>query len=261
MPRMFPFMLLAACGPPDLRGDVTVFDIKSENTGTTYEIKTFLPQGWDESEPIRPVIALDDDNWFEWTAAASQNLADEGAITSPLVVSVGYGDGDNKRNRDYLPASRHESFGGGVDPFFAFLEDELMDELASRWNIDPDPASRVLVGHSFGGFAAIWGLLTGASYGGFVSLSPSLYWGHTMAFDEEAALAADGADLSGRIYLSAGARERWGLPALTLAMGDTLSAHDYPNLRVKAALHDGRAHGDVYPEAVEAGLRFTLEAP
>jgi len=255
------FLLLGACGPGALPGEVTEFELASEETGTTYQIQVFLPDAWDGSTPLRPVIALDGAQWFEWTAAVAAELSDDGTIAPPLVVAVGYGDGENLRERDYLPASEHEDGGGGVDAFFAFLDVELMAAIEAGWTVDVAPEARVLVGHSFGGFAATWAMLQGEPYGGFVALSPSYYWGQTLIFDREAELAAERQDLDARLYVAAGAGERWGLPALTVAMGETLESRGYPSLKLDYELHDSKIHVDVYPAAVAAGLAHVLERP
>jgi predicted alpha/beta superfamily hydrolase len=254
-----PALFLIACGPGQLNGEVTDFALDSELTDTTYTIEVFLPDSWDGSTPLRPVIALDGEQWFEWTAFSAQELVDDGRIAPPLVVSVGYGDGTNERQRDYLPESPDETGGGGVDSFHAFLMGELLPALEERWDVNTDPSARVLVGHSFGGFFSAWAMLEEQSFGGYVSLSPSYYWGHAMIFDQEAELAASIDDLDARVYIAAGAGERWGLPALALAMGDVLEGRNYPSMDVHAELIDGRVHSDVYPSAVTAGLAYTLE--
>jgi predicted alpha/beta superfamily hydrolase len=252
-------LLLLACGPGRLDGEVTELSLDSPETGTTYEVRVFVPASWDGATPLNVVVAHDGDQWFEWTAWTAQELSLEGAIDPPLVAAVGYGEGENLRLRDDTPPSEHEDGGGGVEDFHAFLADTLLPALDAGWPTAATPASRVLVGHSLGGLSTGWALLTGAPFGGFVALSPSFYWGHTMIFDQEADQRASGVPLEARVYLAAGASERWGLPALTLAMGEQLDGRGDPGLSVSYELLDGSSHPETYPPGVEAGLRYTLE--
>ena len=82
-----------------------------------------------------------------------------------------------------------------------------------------------------------------------------------MTFDAEAerAEAVDAWPVA--IYLAAGARERWGLAAMTTAFGETLQAREYDGLRVEVEVLPRENHASIYPPAFETGLRFVMERP
>ena len=107
-----------------------------------------------------------------------------------IVVGVGY-DGDvpnalKERAFDYLPAltAPNKSLPregwrgqppGGADQFLSFLLDELRPALAHRYAIDPE--HQTLMGHSLGGFFALFALAKRPeAFRNYVAISPSLWW-------------------------------------------------------------------------------------
>lgn len=254
--RFAPMAALCACAAPGTRDS---YDLPSELVGRTFAITTFVAEGVDPDGPLDLVVALDGDTWTGQTARIVAELSDEGVLPPTLLVTVGYGDGPNERATDYLPDSPYEEIGGGVDVFHAFLAQELLPWVAERWEVPEGPAGRVLVGHSFGGVAVVWGMLHGAPFEGIVALSPSLYFGRTELFDHEAAYATAHDDLDARLHLAAGSLEAHGMAALTDAFGATLAAREWPSLALQSEILAGRDHTGTYEPGVRAGLVHALE--
>lgn len=228
--------------------------LHSELVGRDFFIQTFLPDTWDGRTPLRVVVALDGDTSFQPTARAL--VASE--ATDVLLVAVGYGEQENHRADDYLPPSRYATFGGGVEPFQAFLSYELLPWVDAGWPTTGDAADRVLIGHSFGGVAVLWALFHDAPFGGYIALSPSLYWDHGVLFDEEAAWAETEEDLAASVYLAAGGLETYGMVAYAEGFGEALESRGYPSLILEQEILAGQDHVGVYRPGVEAGLKAVL---
>ncbi len=245
-------LLLLACAPP--AGSFEVVELQAESADQVYTLTIFTP---DRAPAAAAVVYLfDGDDWTHAVAAIVDDLD-----APPL--GIGYGDLPNERARDHTPAGPGLPAGfGEVEAFYAFLIDELVPWVDTTYPTAPTAADRTVLGHSFGGAAAMYGLLTASeTFGNAVVISPSLTLGEGALFDLEAARAAEQQDLVARAWLGAGALEAYGLAGLTEAMGETLASRGYPSLALETALLPNRVHTDVFGPAAEDGLRFVLEAP
>ena len=251
---------LAACaGPVD--GTLETHALDASGYRQTYTLTVFVPDGAKADTPV--VYLFDGDDWTDDTASIVSRLARDGELRhAPYVVGIGYGDGQNQRARDYTPPGKGIPPGHGeVEAFYGFLQDDLVPWVDDRYSTDPTPEGRVVLGHSFGGVAALWGLFFAAdTFGGAVALSPSLAFGGGAFFQFEADHAADHDDLVGRTYLAAGAAEAHGLAGLTEAFGATLDDRGYPGLALKTELLPGKIHSETFQPGAEAGLGFVLGA-
>jgi predicted alpha/beta superfamily hydrolase len=108
------------------------------------------------------------------------------AIPEMIVVAIP----NTNRTRDLTPTRATAGFDGEPDPaleesggneaFFAFLQNELIPHIESRFRTMP---YRVFVGHSFGGITTINALYTiPETFNAYVAIDPSLWW------DDEALL-------------------------------------------------------------------------
>ena len=255
--RLLLLATLAACSPPPA-GEFETIELRADAVDQIYTLTVFEPDTRTDDGPV--VYLFDGDDWSHTVAGLVSALAEEG-LPAPLVVGIGYGERANQRGRDLTPPGPGLPDGWGQsDAFFAFLEDELVPVVDEGWPNAARPESRILLGHSFGGAAATYGLFTASdTFGNAVILSPSLTLGEGALFDLEADHAAHQSDLDARVYLGAGALEAFGLAGLTEAMGQTLAGRDYPSLALETELVPGRVHTDVFRRAAEHGLRFVLE--
>lgn len=250
MTRLPPWPLLgclAACTPA--AGTLSTHTLDAVAVDETFTLTVFEPDGMAEATEV--VYLFDGDDWTSTLAKVVTRRARDGA-TPPLIVGVGYGDRPNRRERDLTPAPH-----GEVEAFYAFLEGELVPWVDERYPTDPVPAARTVLGHSFGGAAAMHGLLhASGTFGNSVVISPSLTLADGVLFDQEAAYAGSHDDLVADAWLGAGALEAWGLAGMTEAMGEVLDGRGYPGLRLETELVKGRVHTDVFVPAAERGLAF-----
>lgn len=260
--KYVPGLLAFAAGcAPAIDGQIETHTLNAENVDQLYTLYVFVPDAASEASSV--VYLFDGDDWTEDTAGIVSELARAEGVTPPLVVGIGYGDTPNARGRDYTPPGygipdNH----GEVEAFYRFLVDELVPWVDDAYDTAPSAEARVVMGHSFGGIAALWApLFAGDTFGGSVSLSPSLAFADAAFFTYEADFAESNDDMAARLYLGAGALEAHGLAGLTEAFGAQLGSRSYPSLALQTELIPRRVHNDVFPDAAEAGLRFVLGAP
>lgn len=192
-----------------------------------------LPKGYRPGQNrTYPVVFLLDANvYFEVVRAQLDKLTKAAPV---ILVGIGYRDVgllDSLRQRDYTyplaaPADSFAVSGGGKQ-FLAFLTQELLPYVDRQYNTDP--GQRALLGHSLGGYFALYALLEGLKAGKpafthYVAASPSLYYGDEYLRRQLATLPA--------------AKEPGVLPALALylTVGEReLERGDAESLAVKAA--------------------------
>ncbi|TNE90820.1 MAG: alpha/beta hydrolase [Deltaproteobacteria bacterium] len=247
----FVLLALVGCAAPPA-GTFTTESFAAEAVDETFTLTVFEPDGLTADSHV--VYLFDGDDWSEDAARIVSDLETEG-FAPPLVVGVGYGERPNQRTRDLTPPPD-----GEVDAFYAFLADELVPWVDAEYDTAAVPEQRTVLGHSFGGAAAVYGLLTATdTFGNAVALSPSLTRSEGVLFALEAELAEAEADVPARAYLAAGSLEAHAMAGLTQAMGETLDGRAYPSLVLDWELIRGRVHFDVFRPAAERGLRFVLE--
>lgn len=141
--------------------------LRSAITGTDYELRVRLPEGYDTSTKRYPVVyLLDGDLWFGLTRDIVQGLEWGRHVPELIVVAPAYGDihgpasgGRNLRDRDYsvIPAQARYEQGGG-ERFFRFLREELIPYVERE--LRADTTDRTIIGYSRGADLAIWAMFT-----------------------------------------------------------------------------------------------------
>lgn len=158
---------------PALAGDY--FPAASSATGRTYHVYVRLPQGYDPNAATRyPVVyVLDGDTLFPILAATHLFLNYDEKLPEAIVVGIAYGGFDpavNKRDIDYTAPSADAKPGqDGAPRFLAFLKNELVPSIEKRYRADP--AKRVLLGQSRGGYFVLWSALE----------APDLFWARVVS--------------------------------------------------------------------------------
>ena len=176
-----------------------------------------LPQGYrPHQNRTYPVVFLLDANvYFD---AVSAQLAAFAKAAPVIVVGIGYRDVrllDSLRQRDYtyplaLPADSFPVSGGG-NRFLTFLTQELIPYVDRQYKTDS--SKRALLGHSLGGYFALYALLEGLRtkkqfFTEYVAASPSLYYGNEYLRRSLAALPGANKPLRAPVvYLTVGERE------------------------------------------------------
>lgn len=154
---------------PALKGDY--FRIASQANGRTYHIYVRFPDGYDPASAREyPVVyLLDGDSLFPLLAPTHLFLTYDEALPEAIIVGIAYGSFDrtvNKRHVDFsAPAPDAAPGEDGAPEFLAFLKQELIPRVESRYRIDA--TKRVLLGQSRGGYFVLWSALE----------DPDLFWG------------------------------------------------------------------------------------
>ncbi|GAB3263985.1 hypothetical protein GCM10027347_30810 [Larkinella harenae] len=175
---------------PDDQEASPEFSYHSRTVNDTYSIFVRLPSDYNQNTTKRyPVVYhLDGNAYFDHISSSLQRLTKKKKLkTEPIVVGIGYRDAyqmDSLRVRDYtypaaLPADSFAVSGRG-ERFYRFITTELIPEVEKRYRADT--SHRTLMGHSFGGYFALFALhknLTGGPvFNQLVAASPSLGYHH-----------------------------------------------------------------------------------
>ena len=147
------------------------FEFESLAVGRSFHIYVRLPEGYEEDSSARypTVYLLDGDSLFPILAANHLFLNYDDGLPEAIVVGVAYGSFDpetNKRGFDFsAPAPDAGPDQGGAPAFHAFLKQELIPEVETRYRTDS--SRRVLFGQSRGGYMVLYSAFT----------DPDLFWG------------------------------------------------------------------------------------
>jgi predicted alpha/beta superfamily hydrolase len=244
-----------------------------------------LPPNYAESDATYPVLfTLDANGSFPMIRDIVHALLLGPEIPALLVVGIGY-PADSyvatqaMRNRDFTPSEDAAPYhalrerrpaappyagSGGAPAFLRVIREEVMPLIASRYRVDLNDAA--IYGHSLGGLFALYTLFHApATFRRYLVSSPSLWWDKGMTFSDEAAYAAEQADLDARVFLSAGGLEE--PPDSTLQMvsnvktlAQRLRSRNYASLKLAMHIFDEETHLSVSPSAITRGLRVLHES-
>lgn len=275
--------------------DTVQFDRRPRTGGEPYRIFLHRPPG-EAPATGWPVLYLLDANAVIGTAVDIQRVQSPyplgtGIETPFAIVGIGYptaGPYDSlRRSWDYSPPPGasyppHTPDGppvrtGGADHFLAFIEDELMPEIASR--IPIDVGRQALFGHSFGGLFVLHALFSRPGlFATWIAASPTIYWEGFLlmkrfdAFTESrrtchavsvllsageyeqmlAPFQKDAADRETRMARQAGSRT----VELAREMAERLSR--VAGVRADFRLLPGRTHMSVLPDALNDAVSFAF---
>lgn len=172
----------------------------SKTVKDTFSIFISLPSEYDSKKNIKyPVIYLLDANlYFDTIATTLKNYSKNGMLPPAILVGIGYNDietMDSLRSRDYTyPTAIPEyemTVSGKADKFLSFINTELVPDIDVKYSVDKN--SRMLVGHSLGGYFTIYALLQNLLtknniFFGYIAASPSTHYNHNYILNELAKL-------------------------------------------------------------------------
>ena len=260
-----------------------------------YTIDIALPAGHERGDAKYPVILVTDANiLFDMVQVVAHGRFQEANLLPPsILVGVGYPADEGmaswyaRRNADFHgewdmtdPLGRilHGYFdmmkagegkpelvmrAGGYPRFMAFLRDELLPSLASRYPIDTG-GRHTLIGHSSGGHFTLRALFDPASpFRRYVAISPSIGTAPGTIQRAEAEYAASHQDLDADVFTCCGAVEVDGDPAgarcefgvaVTWAAAQ-FAMRQWPSARLHWEIMQNEDHGSIPLRAIAAGLR------
>jgi predicted alpha/beta superfamily hydrolase len=255
---------LAAQSPVMVSG-TEQFTLTSRHNGVTYRIDAWLPPGLDTMTSRPPVFVVTDGNMaFHQVHQTFDMLALAGEVSPLIIIGVSYPETDGRgytagymahRMRDYTPTNLAANpGGGGAHAFLAFLKDELLPTVESRWRADP--TRRGLGGHSLGGLFASYALLHEPTlFSRYWIGSPSLWWDAPLAFTWVDSARSGAAKPRGRAFLTVGDQESDVMVPPMRRMAAAL-AGAFPTLHVGSQVYPEESHTSVVGPAISRALRF-----
>lgn len=170
----FMLSLLVSCTEEEFTPALTrEFSIQSVVNGATYKIKVGLPDNYNAAEKYASIYVLDGEENFDLVANTCREISNSYATQNVVVVSIGYG---RDRSIDYTP-TKVSSVTGGAAEFLQFIQGELIPTMEQNFSVDTTRASRVILGHSYGGlFGACVFTVANNLFGNYLLLSPSIWF-------------------------------------------------------------------------------------
>ena len=134
----------------------------------------------ERNKPLPVLYLLDGENHFHVLSAYIEYLSHWKVIPPLIVVGIISID----RRKDLTPTNSLINFDGIIDsgykttggnePFFQFIQKELMPYIAAKYNTSP---FKIFAGHSFGGITTINCMLTHPGlFDAYIAVSPSIWW-------------------------------------------------------------------------------------
>jgi predicted alpha/beta superfamily hydrolase len=197
-----------------------------------------------------------------------------GECEPALVVAVTYPTDDinvclTRRALDLTPTvedsgemkieSRENYTSGGLDGFLDMLAQEALATVAARYPVDT--ARMALFGHSLGGLAALYTLLTRpAMFQTFVALSPSIWWDHRVILRHEATFADQvlAGAVAPRVLIAVGGTEQSRLDTI-LPPSVSVSIETLNEVMEKARMVDNAAELAARLQAVAGAPGYTVK--
>jgi len=162
------------------------------------------------------VYLLDADYSFALTKQVAEHLMDRDRVKEFIIVGIAY-DGPLKyklnRTRDYTPSTvldggygpEFQKYSGGADNFYQFLNKELIPYISKTFPVNDD---RAIVGHSYGGLFASYGLI---HYPGVfnkaIIVSPSLWYDNGLILKQAKSKSNFNYSTLHKVYLAVGEHE------------------------------------------------------
>ena len=266
--------------------DVESFTMTLEASGREYSISVALPYDYADSAKTYAVLyGLDANGQFGTLVETARMLRFGEQIPQLIIVGIGYPFGGRQLNAephriiDFFPVLERGWIEvarpnwpepipvydtGHANQFLEFITAELIPLIEARYRVDS--RDRAIYGHSGGGWFSLYAILEGAgTFRRAIIGSPSLWWGHGLMFDLEAAYAERNESLPARVFLSVGADEP-NTPfadidcfCMTINVGrltDTLEKRKYKDFEWTTHIFEGENHNSVVPPTISRGLRY-----
>jgi hypothetical protein len=248
----------------------------SRFTGQDYNVYVSVPTSYYQGSQRYPVLYVPDADLGFLQAQASSDAMNLGSMLEEFIL-VGVPlkvDGTKEWSRlrlfDLTPTNV-ESFNaaqaqkgggtfrsGGAPLFLRTLREELIPFLESKYRVTAD---RGLLGYSLGGLFAAYVLLSGdETFSRYLIGSPSLWWDDQLIIKTEAALAASGKKLHGRLFLSVGGDEGTTMVQPVKSMSAALTSHQ-PGVKLDSYIFDGNDHLSGVAAAVSRGIKVLYGRP
>ena len=266
----------------------------SQQTGRQYRITVSLPLGYFSSPgadwpfhdtPAKwPVVYVLDGNWyFGMVTDIIRPMSWCGSTSDAIVVGIGYPESTDpaeafresftRRDHDLTPvrdeaveqamekAHKRPVPNGNAGNFHQFIRQELIPFIETTYRADP--TRRILVGHSYGGLFALFGLFeTPDLFDTLIIGSPTLSYGNRFTFQQEETFAKEHRKLPARVYLYVGELEEDLNDTTvtdTLRLAAILQGRNYEGFSLVRHVFADQNHCEVAAPGFQAGLKYALK--
>jgi len=231
----------------------TRYTIVSKALGEERTILVRVPFGYERSTQKFPVMVMLDAHAPQNGMVASIIESQASAGVMPEMILVGIQ--NTNRTRDLTPTKTERPNSGGTDKFLDFIETELLPFVEKNYRTEP---YRVFVGHSLGGLAVVYTMITRPHlFGGYVAASPVLHWDNNLVIKKSEELFKANKKFQKSLFISLGNEPDY-----------TAGFNSYKDLIKKSAPAGLDAvfehwtdedHGSIVMRAYLTGLRKTFE--
>jgi predicted alpha/beta superfamily hydrolase len=233
--------LLGSCKKEIFNSGVTKeFTIQSAYTGASYYIKVGLPANYNPSvEKYATVYVLDGKEIFDFVANKCKEISDNLGAKNVLVVSIGYG---QDRSIDYTP-TKVSTITGGASQFLSFIETQLIPKIEQDYSVDTTRASRVILGHSYGGlFGGYAYCVNNKVFGNYILLSPSFWFDTLVTLQMEKDNRAINKNKKQLVYMGIGEAENLGRMQAPFEAFYQALQNNYSNIKLGKNLEKNLDH-------------------
>ncbi len=241
---------------------ISHYILESSFVKDKFMIDVSLPPTFQANIEYPLIICLDANVYFGIVSDSVRLLQFGNEIPDAIVVGVGYPDNDmhlTLRNRDYLPSATDEaSLSGKAYQFHQFLENELIPDLSSKYNLNLN--DKTLLGDSYSGLFALYSLFKRPNY--FQRLivgSPSIYYDNKIILELERQERNE-RNIETEVFLSVGALEQDSNPTFANMVGNVIEISkilkaNYKNIQLTTHVFEDETHLSVIPATFSRGLR------
>ncbi|HEY2848596.1 MAG TPA: alpha/beta hydrolase-fold protein [Gemmatimonadaceae bacterium] len=237
--------------------------LQSKILGEPRTISVHLPDGYAASADRYPVVyLLDGEQLLLPVSGLAAALAWSFKAPPVIVVAIN----NVSRGRDFTvpwtsrvaPAPTEQRYlpqSGGADKFLAFLKNELVPAVESRYRA---AGFRVLAGHSLGGLFALHAFASEPGlFRGVIAASPAAQWNGDYEVSRVNAMLVANRHLDAhRFFMSVAEKEFDDSPRAVAALGDSLRVNAPADLKWEMRKIAGEDHGTGMVPAMYAGLEF-----
>jgi predicted alpha/beta superfamily hydrolase len=236
---------------------VREFTLPSNLDGALYTITVGLPSGYNPSvERYSTIYVLDGEEDFDFVANRCKEISAQHGVKNVLVVGIGYG---NDRSIDYTP-TKVSSVTGGGPAFLAFIEGQLIPRIEQEFGADTTRASRVILGHSYGGLFGTFAFIEkNILFGNYILLSPSLWFDNEVTLEMEQQSRIENISKHHLVFLGIGELENSGRMQAPFEAFYQVLGDNYPSISLSKNREDDLDHmGSKNPNIIK-GLNYYFE--
>ncbi len=241
------------CSAQQKKSDFVIGDKISFESRVLNERKTIVvipPYNYkdrpDEKFPV--VYVLDPGNNLFATFGIVNYYSDMLKIM-PRMIIVGIV--SNDRERDYLPTpSKEQPTGGGADKFLRFINSELVALIDSTY---PANSERCIIGHSAGGFFAIYALENQPDlFNSFICIDPSLWYDDKSCVRKLPIFLKNNRDIKKSIFISLSNEKEMGV----FPFMEVLETYAPEGLKWDYIHYKGETHNSLGFKSICAGFEM-----